>query len=96
MTYDPNFPMREPDRIEDPREPARGWTLGIGVAIVLAIIAFLATGKQHSNDQAAAPMAQPASNAMVKPPAMNTPASPTLPAPRIPTETTGSGTTENK
>ena len=96
MTYDPNFPARDRDRMDDPSAP-RGWTLGIGVLVVLAIIAFLATGKQHSGDQAAnAPMARPASNAMVNPPAPAAPLSPTLPAARSPTETTGSGTTENK
>ena len=96
MTYDPNFPMQDRERLEDPREPTRGWTLGIGVLIVLGIIAFLATGKQHSNDQANVPVNQTSTNAMVNPPSQTSPLSPAQPAARTPAETTGSGSTENK
>ncbi|MBV9260136.1 MAG: type II secretion system protein [Pseudolabrys sp.] len=81
MTYDPNFPQR--DRDPDVPTPARGWTLGIGVLVVLAIIAFLAAGRQHNPNEASGPSANTT--------ATNTPgASPLTPGPRTPAETTGS------
>jgi cytoskeletal protein RodZ len=92
MTYDPNFPDRDPNNFTDPtlpREPRpnRSWTIGIGVLVALGIIAFLATGKTHKADNT--PPAPPTNTAV------NTPAAPLPPAaaPRAPAETTGRATT---
>jgi hypothetical protein len=92
--YDPNFPNRDPEfnplLREERAAGSGGWGLTIGAIIVVAFVALLAFGRNHS-DQAMAPggpgMA-PTTNSAVN----TTPATPgaILPAPRNPTETTGS------
>jgi hypothetical protein len=89
--FDPNFPNRDPrfDPADWANNPtSRSWTLGVGVAIVVLIVGFLALGRNHTGDSAAlnAPTMAPATSPTITSP----PANATLPAIRNPAETTGS------
>ncbi len=93
--FDPNFPNRDPAFGPMSTRPApSGWTLGIGVAVIVLIVGFLAFGHNHNGEVAnvppGAPTAlNPAPNASPASP-MSPPATATLPAARTPAETTGS------
>ena len=92
--FDPNFPNRDPALDPMSTRPARsGWTLGIGVAVIVLIVGFLAFGHNHNGNVANVPPGAPtAMNPTAASPAtpMSPPATATLPAARNPAETTGS------
>ncbi|MGI8525249.1 MAG: hypothetical protein ACR2K5_03575 [Pseudolabrys sp.] len=88
---DPNFPSRDPrfdPAVTADRGFASGWTLGIGVVVVLLIVGFLAFGNNHNGTETAS--TPPGAPSAMNPKPLSPPATATLPAARNPAETNGS------